>query len=234
MKGAKVKIPSISLPELKKIIKGYSHYDEIADLDQIARLIKMNRTMISANNQFLMQAGIIEGGNKKKCTEIGKKLGRALEHERTDEIKSSWQQIVQGNEFLSNLVSTVRMQKNHTMSEDDFKSHILFAADLSKKKYTMTGARAILDILLEAELLGEVDGSLEVAKPLTDAERKEKVRLSEPITMEKISEGNIERHLHNIPAININIQLTLPESEKAEVYENLFKALRKYLIESND
>jgi hypothetical protein len=41
-----------------------------------------------------------------------------------------------------------------------------------------------------------------------------------------------------VPTIAINLQLQLPETENAAVYENLFKSLRKHLLtpenEAND
>ena len=38
----------------------------------------------------------------------------------------------------------------------------------------------------------------------------------------------------NIPTIAINIQLQIPETENADVYENLFKALRKHLLNPDE
>lgn len=38
----------------------------------------------------------------------------------------------------------------------------------------------------------------------------------------------------SLPCININIQLTLPETKDSEVYENLFVAMKKHLFSSNE
>ena len=38
----------------------------------------------------------------------------------------------------------------------------------------------------------------------------------------------------NIPTVAINIQLQIQETENADVYENLFKALRKHLLNPDE
>lgn len=233
MKKGKIKIPSSSLSEIKRIIKGYAHQIEAIGLDQIAKLIKMNRSMVSRNSKFLIQIGIIEGGKTKKCTEIGKNIGRALEHNRLNEIKKGWQKIVQANDFLSNLISTVSMQTNSRMAGDDFIAHILYVADLTKNQFTTAGARALLDMFLEAELLKEIDGQIEVAKPSMETKEQQGNKGIKETTVEEPEDQGPKRHLVSSPTININIQLALPETEKPEVYENLFKALRKYLMDSD-
>ncbi|MGB3478363.1 MAG: hypothetical protein WBB67_04300 [bacterium] len=232
MKKDKPRVPGSSLSEVKKIIMGYAHQDDAVDLEKIAKLTKVSTTSVSRNNGFLMQIGIIEGGKTKKCTEIGKAIGRALEVNLPNEVKKNWQKIIETSEFLSNLVSTVRMQQNNRMSVDDFLAHVLYAAGVVKNQFTMTGAKTILDILLEAELLNEIDGQLEVAKPATEEVEQPTIEVEDTGGREHVDQSS-KKPLISGPTININIQLELPETEKPEVYENLFKALRKYLMDSD-
>ena len=44
----------------------------------------------------------------------------------------------------------------------------------------------------------------------------------------------IVQNANFVPQIAINIQLHLPETENAEVYEKLFKALREHLLNPSD
>lgn len=40
--------------------------------------------------------------------------------------------------------------------------------------------------------------------------------------------------INNAPAVNINIQLQVPETDNPEVYERFFKAMREYLFDGKD
>jgi hypothetical protein len=244
MADEKFKLPSSSLPELKKIIVGYSHAGENVSVDAVARLIGITRpTNLSANNSFLNQAGIITGKHNKSVTPLGKQLGRAIEHNRADELKRGWQEIVKNNKFLSSLISTLRIKGG--MTSNDLVSHILYVADVKRNKHTATGANTLVSILKESNLLETKDGKLTVAATSTatateEAEEQKstpapEVEAKTPIVPAPppLRELQRETGLHNSyssPTIAINIQLQLPETENPAVYENLFKALRKHLL----
>ncbi len=106
-----VKLPSASYDELAKVIAGYSRVEKDASLDEIGKTIGMGRTRVSANNGFLLGFGLIEGGNKKKATPIGKKLGQAIEHNLEGEIVDLWRKIIENSDFLRNLVSLGHLEK---------------------------------------------------------------------------------------------------------------------------
>jgi hypothetical protein len=153
-------LPSSSISELIKIIVGYSNAGEQASLDDISKLIGMNRTSISGNNQFLMELGLIEGGKSKQITGLGVKLGRALEHHQEEDVRQYLSQVVSENDFLSKLVTTLRIKKE--MSIDDFLRHIVYASGQSDNSKNRTGSRSVLDILLMSGAVKEIDGQLEV------------------------------------------------------------------------
>ena len=89
MAEEKFKLPRSSYEELCKIIKAYGRLSQASSLDDVAKLCAMNKTAISANNAFLTNVGLIEGGRSKVSTGDGKKLSKALEHELPDEIQEA-------------------------------------------------------------------------------------------------------------------------------------------------
>ena len=240
-------LPSSSYNELIKVIIGYSHQGENATLDSLSQLIGMPRTRISGNSKFLSELGLIEGGKKKSSTALGTKLGRALDHSQVAESREAWQEAIRGNEKFANLVTTVRIKNR--MSEDQLSSHILFVSGQKATQPNRTGARTVVDILTTSGLLEQQDGQFQVATPTTEIQEEsaepneESAEPNEDSGKDEIvAESSTERDtpskqtaiLPTVPAIAINIQLQLPETENPAVYENLFKALRKHLLNPDE
>ena len=72
-----VKIPGSSYEELIKIIKAYAtgKIGTPMSLDTVAQTAGMDKTIISRNNGFLVQLGIIiSEGSKKSPTQLGSDL----------------------------------------------------------------------------------------------------------------------------------------------------------------
>ena len=68
------KLPASSQEELIKIIQAYASEKEgtVLSLDDISHSTGTPRTVVSANNGFLMQIGLITEGNKKAASESGR------------------------------------------------------------------------------------------------------------------------------------------------------------------
>jgi hypothetical protein len=86
-----------------------------------------------------------------------------------------------------------------------------------------------------------LDGKLNVATAASDLEISSSPNIIQPfapdqvppITQTPIMPGTVSVapiSTANTPQIAINIQLHLPETENAEVYEKLFKALKEHLL----
>ena len=235
-------LPSSSYSELCKIIIGYSHSKADVTLDDLAQLTGINKTIISKNNKFLSELGLIKGvkgGRMKSPTSLGTKLGRALGHSQQSNISESWLDAIRRNETFSQLEGTIRIQGG--MSEEKFTAHILYASGQKKTSVNRTGAKTISDILITSGLLEQQDGQFQIAKSITDIPEESEEpaeHTEEPLKDENVNDSSKERGtsakqnpaLIAGPTIAINVQLQLPETEKAEVYENLFKALRKHLL----
>lgn len=237
----KVSLPSSSYEEMVKIIKGYSHVSGDASLDDIAKLVGMGRTSVSANNKFLTESGLISGGNKKSATDLGAKLGRALDHNQTGDIKECWKAMVSGNEGVASLVTTVRIKGG--MSPDDLSAHILYASGQKNSKANRTGANALIEILKASGLVELLDGKIVISKPNGEPEVNPIIAAADTAApqiappsqepAESIPEASPAAHQivsHSTPQIAINIQLHLPETDNPEVYENLFRSLKEHLL----
>lgn len=241
-------LPGSSFEEIQKILKGYSHAPEQASLDQLSKLTGLHATIISRNNKFLADIGLIAGGMKKTATDLGKKLGRALDHKQDADAQGYWKEAVQTNEKVAGLVTTVRIKGG--MTEADFSSHVLYVSGQKNTSGNKTGARCVVDVLLAANLLQEENGKLVVSS----APAKETPADLKPATPTPVQPAAAAAESGNgnggatgtplplptlpvipptgtlTPQIAINIQLHLPETENAEVYEKLFKALREHLL----
>ena len=154
----KFKLPRSSYEELCKIIKAYGRLSQPASLDDVAKLCAMNKTAISANNAFLANVGLIEGGRSKVATDAGRKLSKALEHELPDEIQDRWAEVVGGNDFLEKMAAAVKVRGK--MESTALESHIAYSAGEAKSSSVMTGARAVVDILRAAGVVRESEGQL--------------------------------------------------------------------------
>jgi hypothetical protein len=245
-------LPGSSFEEIQKILKGYSHAPEQATLDQLSKLTGLHATVISRNNKFLSDIGLIAGGMKKTATDLGKKLGRALDHKQTADAQGYWKEAVQTNEKVAGLVTTVRIKCG--MTEGEFSAHVLYVSGQKNNAGNKTGARCVVDVLLAANLLQEENGKL-VVSSAPAKETPEDLKPATPAAAQPAAAENgngngngggtmtplpLPLPLPSLPAIPqtgtltpqiaINIQLHLPETENAEVYEKLFKALREHLL----
>lgn len=230
-----VSLPSSSRGELEKIIKGYGHVGKEVDLDTLSKLTAIGRTTISPNNHFLAQVGIIAGGKKKQITEPGKRLARALDHTIEDQISLAWREI------LSNVVSTIRIKGG--MAPDDAMGHILFASGAKNTKANKTGAKTIIDLLTLSGLVESSNGKFQVASPASQDVPEKMLATTDQGTLQAppsspsspaVAPATTVLQLppagFATPTVAINIQLQLPETDKPEVYEELFKALRRHLF----
>lgn len=240
-------LPGSSFEEVKKILKGYYHASANASLDQMSKLTKIHPTIISSNNKFLADIGLISGGKKKTATDLGKKLGRALDHKQEADAHGYWKEAVQTNEKVAGLVTTVRIKSG--MTETEFSDHVLYVSGQKNTTGNKTGARCVVDVLTVANLLQEENGKLVVSsapakeisadiKPVditpeaSAAKKQDSAPGSEaeaPLKLPAVPQTS-----NLMPQIAINIQLHLPETENAEVYEKLFKALREHLLSPKD
>ncbi len=232
MAEEKFKLPGSSYEEICKIIKAFGYFDKPFSLDEASQVCKMDKANISRNNGFLASVGIIEGDRTKSMTPRGKELARALEFERGDEILNFWREVVISNEFLSKMLAAVRIRKGMDLST--LQSHVAYSAGQQKTRNVMTGAKAIIDILLSAGLLREKDGQL-VANEKTDEQKRVSTN-AEPssdtqVTTLPIATLPVQTVVFSDSgkAININLNIEIRIDAKPNELEGLGSKLRKIL-----
>lgn len=198
-----VKLPASSYEEVAKIIAAYASHGKEASLDDISKLTSMNRTMVSGNNGFLSSIGLIEGGNRKTATSLGRQLGLAIEHSQLEEIARQWRSVASENTFLRNLVSAVRIRRG--MDAASLRAHVAYSAGLAKTKGVMTGTGTVIEILKIAGLLAEQDGKL--------------VASSEPISAASDNFGTplITQSPPSPPPTNVNVYSASRGSSKIPI-----------------
>lgn len=228
------RLPGSSYEELTKIIKAYGDLDKEVTPGDVSKVAGgIHPTIVSRNNAFLVGIGVIEGGKKKRITEQGRNLARALEHEEEmpDEISRLWRETVLANEFLQKLLSAVRIRKG--MEPSTLQAHVVYSAGEPKKQIVMTGAGAVIDILKVASLVKEEEGGklVVVSEPIGTEEQptfarqttRQEELAARPVAALKIPAVGIAEGV----AVAIQIQI---QCSAAEI-DNLAPKLRALLKE---
>lgn len=236
-------LPSSSFDELSTIVQAYGRKGDNVSLTELSRFTGINETTVSRNNGFLTAAGLVKGGNAKSATELGRRLGLALEHDQIEDVHACVMDLIQGVPFLADVISPVRMRKGNT--EDELVGHILYAAGASKDGRKSAGAHAIVQLFLKAGLLIDDNGTLRVQQGQPQPVPPTPDNGQAPPTEPAAQPATVAQPVASMPltsatatagpfAIAINIQLELPASTDPAVYENLFKALKKHLLSGNE
>jgi hypothetical protein len=226
------KVPASSLSELEKIVDGYFVLEKDVSLDEISNLTGMSKTTLSPNHAFLKEVGIIQGGIKKSATPIGAELGNAIHHKLPEEVQKYWKQIVQDNDFLSKVSSTVRIKKG--MTTKDFASHILYVAKAPDNKGTRTGANTIVDILIKSGVINEADGKVEYIDSSPIIHKKEGALKSEQ-SLDELSADELKQQKPSgsegnfFPNLHIDIQIHIDPGCSLEQIDQIFISMSDHL-----
>ena len=239
----KFSLPSSKLEQLKKILKGYHVTGGETNRSDLSNRTGIAKDMISRNNKFLTELGLISGGVKKKVTELGANLARALDQNQSADIQRYWREAVESNQSLYDEVLN-RVQIEETMTKLDLQNYILYVSGQEKTQHNQTGSKTLMDILIEAKLISEQEDSTLVAKLTQEAleaanlDVADKAHETSTATDEHEDQGrkNIaakhdQATSPNPLSVAINVQLHLPATEDPEIYRNLFQALRQELLE---
>lgn len=228
----RVKLPRSSYEELCKIIKAYGRSTQPASLDAVSKLCAMGKTVISANNAFLANIGIIEGGKAKIATPKGAALAKALDHEIPDQIEENWAQVVHENDFLNKMAVAVKIRK--TMESSAFEAHIAYSAGEAKAAPVMTGARAVIDILRAAGVVREENGQLVAGEPL-ESPAKEVIDASvERATVKPVLSSEIGHLLTGALPTGLALTIQLRINAKPDELEGLGAKIRALLRDIQD
>lgn len=224
------KLPVSSYEELIKIIQAYASEKEgtVLSLDSLQHSTGMDRTLVSANNGFLVQIGLITEGNKKAATELGRALGRAYCSKIQDEVIRMWREIISDTDFLNRMVSAVRIRKG--MDRSNLLNHIVYSSGLKENSKSRAGAGAIIEIFKVSGVLNEVDGKLTVIDE-TSEETPAKIvggvlecKENDPLPAKQVVAYSATTGV----TVNINIACSVEEIDiVGEKIKNLIETLSK-------
>ncbi len=226
------KLPSSSFDEIIKLIKAYSAEKEgvAVSLDDITHATGVPRTVVSGNNGFLVQVGIITDGNKKAATEIGRALGRAYTSKIDYEVERIWREIIFENDFLSKMVSAIRIRNG--MDKASFINHIVYSSGQKDTKQNRTGANAIAEILKSVSVLRDEDGKLSVVESSIQEEKQNGID-SLGVAGENSAVG-LEKKNVLIPQVssitNSNIQININISCTVSEIDELSDKIKKMML----
>lgn len=238
MSNTEFKLPQSSFPELKKLLKAYAKSKSPSTLNDLNTLTGMSRTSISTNNGFLESIGVISGGKKKEATGPGRNLGIAIANDMEEEASKILHQLLAQNEFIESMVTALSIKPR---SPDDFQSHIAYALGKELKGHAKTATGSVIDMMLFSKLIEEEEGLLSPIEPEKTTNSVEvdtnptptpnPSGTTNPQTPNLLTQ-NFTNELGQNVTLNINVQLTIPDTEDEKVYENFFKAMKKHLLSS--
>lgn len=227
------KLPISSLAEIKKLMIAYAKSKNPSSLADVNKLTGIHRTIISSNNGFLDSINAIQGGNSKEATPIGKKLGLAFANNIESEISANLYDLLSSNEFIESMITALGIKPR---TSEDFQSHIAYSRGKEFKGGIATGTGTLVELLKLAGTIEEKEGLL---YPKSES-KKDEVKESKTVETVKNNEGQenskpsltkqITSSLGSSVTLNINIQLTIPETENEKVYESFFEAMKKHLL----
>lgn len=154
-------LPGTGYPQLTAIIKAYymchEEYISTKGLNEYL-LNKISTTDIARNSKFLVEMDIIEdvkvsGSTKNfKLTEIGSKLGSAIERNDNIEISKIWRFLVEGRPFFEKVLSTIKFSGH--VEKSRIKKFIVSASgkEVTRHRFDLN-AVTILQILEQANLI---------------------------------------------------------------------------------
>ena len=222
------KLPASSLEEIIKIIQAYANEKEgiMLALDDITQSTGVTRTVVSGNNGFIVQIGLITEGNKKSATDTGRSLGRAYISKIDYELERIWKEIIAENDFLNRMISAVRIRNG--MDRTSFLNHIIYYSGQKDTKQNRTGANAVIEIFKSVNILNETDGKLTVAE-ITEEDKVEQDATNIQIDTQETTRSKPLPVTAIQPkgAITININISCSVAEIDELTDKIQKLIKE-------
>jgi hypothetical protein len=155
----KLAMPGSSWTTIQKILKAYNtaHNREKPTVKQIAEMVGLHRPVVSSNNNFLRELGLLQG-DENKLTPLGNRLANGLELNNQSLVIEAIQESVLGSPGLTQLSDMLRARS--TMTLEAFEGYVATLGKLSGPALNYLGAYTgtIIDYLVAGELIKE-DGS---------------------------------------------------------------------------
>jgi hypothetical protein len=156
-------LPRSGTKLLRLILIGYLHEGgndrKPASPTAVGGTVGLDSTVVSRNNAFLAAVGLIEAGEHRqwRLTEAGVEIARAYEYEAQEEVEERLNELLRANEFVRRVAAFVGGRGG--VDQDVVVSHMARLAGVRKTSEFLTGARALLELMLMAGLV-ESDGEV--------------------------------------------------------------------------
>ena len=191
------KLPVSSYDELIKIIKTYGNGKAgvPVSLDDLVKSSGMSKTIISKNNGFLIQIGLITEGMKKTPTELCRRLAKSYSMNLPEQTDALWRSIFEKDEFISQMISVIGVRTK--ISKTEFVNHIVYSAECGNGAGYKAGAAAIIEIMKRINMISEIDGDIVLSDlpgstHIVDAISTENVEITSPALRTTQAANDIE------------------------------------------
>jgi hypothetical protein len=149
------RLPGSSYVQLTKIIQAYYELGDDTTINNIKTYYNIPAENTSRNLGFLLQIGVISGNKiKKKITEKGIEIGKALKENDRAKISAFWRKVINEIEVFDKLKSILGSQGS--IDSLTLKNIIIVLAGESNTFRTDLGAQTIIDILEDIGLLRKI------------------------------------------------------------------------------
>lgn len=216
-------LPKASYKVLLKIVAALA--EQPADhknpsLHQLATSGNMDLADVARNMRFLVSAGIVSSPKNKRLTQLGHSLAAAIRNNDAAALKANWQRVVAESGFMKGIVEWIEQQG--PQDAERLLTKVTQAARAKLDDRTKTGRKAVLEILCQAGLLEQENKNFRlVGSPATVvSSRATGEKVAKTVALPAIKESG------KMPEIEIAIHL--PATRDAEVYETIFKLIKKY------
>ena len=245
-------LPKSTLKVVVQILRTYGTRSGPMTVTEVARKLGSHFTAVSRNSKFFVNTGLIVGTKERSLTDMGWQLTRALSSDDEEQVRRGWRRFVDQTPFLQDCVNTLRIQS--LVPTTKFLKYLVTASGETSNAHVRTGARTLTDILIQAGVVCEQDGSVSAvantdsADGDADGEDESRVPLdgvprssaseqgssvSEPTTIptDPRSARQVDTKGALMSTVAINVELHVPATEDYGIYEKLFRALRVELLE---
>ncbi len=239
-----LRLPDASFEVILRILKAYlsaarNQAGVPVKLEEVVRRAGGSRTQVSGQNGFLASVGLIEGGNTKHLTDLGRRVALAADHPTSPDREDAFADVVISSDDLAGIVDSVQVRKEMTL--DDLVSHIVLTAGVAKNSRSLTGARTVLEFLKAGGAVTETDGTFRAGLPRelheTEADVRATARLEQERSVGSASAPPVAAPSHSpasvqLPSpigapIHIHVWLNASGSEAGDVAVVLREFLEK-------
>lgn len=235
-----MKLPVSSYKVLRMIILGYLHQGgadrKPASLGDVEKSTGITTTMVSGNNGALADLGIIhkEGNSGYRLTDSGLDVARALEFEEPQLTRRALGELLRQSDAIGQFLNSLRVRGSMT-AEAATRQLLLSSGQTRSTGPALTGARAVLDMLLAAGLAhldgDEVRATLGPTSHLDvdeDSESPNAQAEDEPVLLTQRQELVEDLSPGAAPAVTVSIEIALTGDDlsDAERSATIIEAIR--------